>query len=228
MTITFDNDNDVIVYAFKKVIAYARRTQQIFVAQCVWWLASAVGLESGLVIHIDNLHGRTVVEEPLRKEVSPVPRDIQEELRQDDVLKECEQYLQESRRLRDIASLKAKGRTTTGRINPTPIAKKNLWKKNRYLRKREIREPNKTAGIDEGEIQRRKGSGECLRCAWPADRKGAHQVKDCNRPIKLDTGTAEYPKGKKWQQIKPQQLKATSEEASSVIDSSKKSSDDSL
>jgi len=40
MTITFENNDNVIIYALEKSIAYARRTQQIFVAQCVWWLAS--------------------------------------------------------------------------------------------------------------------------------------------------------------------------------------------
>jgi len=55
MTINFENDNDVIVYALEKIIAYARSTQQIFVAQCVWWLASIIGLDKGLTIHIDNL-----------------------------------------------------------------------------------------------------------------------------------------------------------------------------
>jgi 3-mercaptopyruvate sulfurtransferase SseA len=55
MTIIFENDNDIIVYALEKVIAYARRTQQIFAAQCVWWLASVIGLEQRLIVHIDNL-----------------------------------------------------------------------------------------------------------------------------------------------------------------------------
>jgi len=55
MTITFENDNDVVLYALEKIIAYARRTQQIFVAQCVWWLASIIGLDKGLVVHINNL-----------------------------------------------------------------------------------------------------------------------------------------------------------------------------
>jgi len=54
MTITFKNDNNVIVYAFEKVISYAKRTQQIFVAQCVWWLASIIGLEPELIVYIDN------------------------------------------------------------------------------------------------------------------------------------------------------------------------------
>jgi len=59
MTITFESDNDIIVYALEKIIAYARRTQQIFVAQCVWWLASIIGLDKGLIVHIDNLQERS-------------------------------------------------------------------------------------------------------------------------------------------------------------------------
>jgi len=107
MTITFENDNDVIVYALKKVIAYARRTQQIFVVQCVWWLASVVELEQELIAQIDNSRKQseallakdrelstglvTSIQE--RRQPSPVaisrqargistvPRDIQEESR---------------------------------------------------------------------------------------------------------------------------------------------------
>jgi streptogramin lyase len=75
MTITFENDNDVIVYALEKVISYARRTQQIFVAHCVWWLASIIGLEQGLITHIDNLQSR------IPREVSITPQDTQENLR---------------------------------------------------------------------------------------------------------------------------------------------------
>jgi hypothetical protein len=58
MTITCENDNDVIVYTLEKVILYAKRTGLILVAQCVWWLASVIGSEQGLVIHIDNIQSR--------------------------------------------------------------------------------------------------------------------------------------------------------------------------
>jgi len=58
MTITFEDNNDVIEYALEKVISYARGTQQIFVAHCVWWLALIIGLEQGLVNYIDNLQRR--------------------------------------------------------------------------------------------------------------------------------------------------------------------------
>jgi hypothetical protein len=59
------------------------------------------------------------------------------------------------------------------------------------------RDYSKTKGIEFTEIERRNVVGECPRCLWPVDRKGNHMEKDCMRPIKLDKGTACYPKGKK-------------------------------
>jgi hypothetical protein len=55
MTITFENDYEVIVYAIEKIISYARDNQYLFLAQSIWWISSIVGLQEGLVIHIDNL-----------------------------------------------------------------------------------------------------------------------------------------------------------------------------
>jgi len=98
MTITFENDNDVIVYTLERVISYARQYQYIFVAQSVWWLASISGLEQGLLIHIDNLKRRSDIKiwevtpqakdtsnqihtSHCRKEVSTMPWDIQDDLR---------------------------------------------------------------------------------------------------------------------------------------------------
>jgi len=83
MGITFENDNDVIIYALEKVIAYARRSQHIFLAQCIWWLASIIGLEQGLINHINNIQSRLHAENRPEKipsvgrTVSPTPRDIQ-------------------------------------------------------------------------------------------------------------------------------------------------------
>jgi hypothetical protein len=113
MPITFENDNDVIVYAFEKVIFYARNTQQIFVAQCVWWLASIIGLEQGLVNYIDNRQARyeaNILPEKIpvsTESVLAVPREIQEDKSQDTMLKECEEFLRESVRLRDTVIPKA-------------------------------------------------------------------------------------------------------------------------
>jgi hypothetical protein len=198
MTITFKTDNDVIVYALEKVISHARKTQQIFVAHCVWWLAGVIGLEADLVIHIDTLHGRTAVVKGHRTEEVQESKDD----RQNKILKECEEYLKDSRRLREIAALKATGKTLTGCINPTAISKKQLRKKDRSRRK--LGDPPKRghpelAGIDQAEIIRRKQDDECLRCAWLSDRKGTHRFKDSRRPIKLDRGTASFAKVKGYQ-----------------------------
>jgi len=58
MTITFENDNDIIVYALEKIICYARDNRYLFVAQSVWWLASIIGLSEELAHHIDDLRIR--------------------------------------------------------------------------------------------------------------------------------------------------------------------------
>jgi hypothetical protein len=99
MTIAFKNDNDVIVFPFEIIIAYARKFQQIFVAQCVWWLASMIGLEQGLSIHIDNLwkretaaisgdyfrilHPNRARQIEMEKEVSLIPSYLMEDQRHD-------------------------------------------------------------------------------------------------------------------------------------------------
>jgi hypothetical protein len=71
MTVTFENDNHVIIYALGRVISHARKTQQIFVAQCGWWLAGIIRLGEALVNHIDTLHRRTTVQQKrTTKEVS--------------------------------------------------------------------------------------------------------------------------------------------------------------
>jgi hypothetical protein len=127
MTITFENDNDVIVYALEKVISYAKRTQQIFVAKCVWWLASVIGLDAGLIRHIDILRERESDSLPIRlirdnqqtsspdqcpqqghpdrvsqifreKSVSEIPRNLTENQRLDRILESAERVIKDSHR----------------------------------------------------------------------------------------------------------------------------------
>ena len=228
MTIIFQNHNDVIVPALEMIIAHARRTKQVFVAQCVCWLVSIIRLEQGLVNYIDNIQSRQEIiiipGKPTERNetISPTPRDKPGNEKQDRVLKECEGFLKDFRRLRDIAALKSKGKTQTGRINPTKISKISLRKKVKNAR----HEYPKTEGISDSEMQRRKESGEYLRCTWPSDRKGSHRVKDCIRPIKLDKGTASYPKAKEYQRIKYQH--PTVEEAGLEDTSSEESSSNKL
>ena len=48
MTITFENHNDIIVYALEKIVRYAKQHQYFFLGNCVWWIASIIGLDEGL------------------------------------------------------------------------------------------------------------------------------------------------------------------------------------
>jgi hypothetical protein len=59
MTLTFKSDQDVIIYALEKIIELARENRYIFLAQSIWWISSVIGLQQGLIIHIDNLKART-------------------------------------------------------------------------------------------------------------------------------------------------------------------------
>jgi hypothetical protein len=81
-------------------------------------------------------------------------------------------------------------------------------------------------GIDRSEIDRRKSAGECLRCAWPSDRKGAHRVKDCRRAIKTDKGTADFPKAKEYQKMKIAAVEVNSTSDDSTDEYSESSSNE--
>jgi len=85
----------------------------------------------------------------------------------------------------------------------------------------------KTEGIEPSKIDRRKAAGECLRCAWPSDRKGNHRVKDCIRPMRLDKGTASYPKAKDYQKMKVAGMEVFSKEENSSNSESESSESES-
>jgi len=85
-------------------------------------------------------------------------------------------------------------------------------KKNQF---NSVQDYSKTEGIDPWELGRRKAAGECLRCAWPSDRQGNHRVKDSKRQIKLDKGTANFPKAKDYQKMKIAGIELSSDITSS-------------
>jgi len=123
MEITFENDSDVIVYALEKIISFARNNQYLFVAHCVWWISAIIGLETGLVIHIDNLKARTLVTN--NRAISSTPRDIARGSSPD---KQSSDYISDPLR-----------RTRKGRINPLPQTKNQLRKARRIKRQQEAR-----------------------------------------------------------------------------------------
>jgi len=118
MTLTFENDNDVIVYALEKIVSYAREYQYFFVANCTWWIASIIGLVESLQRYIDNLALRqpTIV-----REISTVPRDIARNVSVESDKMSPEESV-------DSYVTDPLRRTRKGRVNPLHKSKKQLKK----------------------------------------------------------------------------------------------------
>jgi hypothetical protein len=162
----------------------------------VWWIASSIGLEIGQVSYIDNLRSKedlatrgNSVQFPKELSIPVTPQPGNAEERQDKILRDRKEYLREFRNIRILVTLKATGETKTELINPLKSTMESL----RVSKKEAKKSIHKTNGRDLSMIGRMKTSGECLSCAGPPERKGAHKFKDCIRPIKLDNGTASFP-----------------------------------
>jgi len=97
---------------------------------------------------------------------------------------------------------KDKNRVSKKYDKPWKESKKFDKKKFKKHKKEDSSFKEKIEGIPGEELDRRRKAKECLRCAWPADRKGKHNNKDCYRPIKLDKGTADFPKAKAYQKMR--------------------------
>jgi len=202
MTLAFENNNDVIVYTLEKIISYARDNQYSFVAQCVWWLASIIGLQEGLVIHINNLRIRSRVEastvcsiissggndiHPARRHlISSRQSSDSESGRQDTILRDCEQFLLESEANRKAICKKSR------KQRRKDLAAEQRKSSSRIVKSKDIKMPLhcRLEGIKQNKIDRQRIAGECLRCAWPQDRKRYHRASNCCREIRRQKGTA--------------------------------------
>jgi len=147
MTISFENKNIVIVHALKKMISFARNTQYIFVAECVWWLAAMLGLQQGLIIYIDNLNEWAKVgtkenwvlsiaqKDTTRGQViSTTPRDITEDQWAEQILDRAERFIKDSEQT--LYHLRQQW------INPQPQTKSQLKKARKTKR---LKEPRSTS-----------------------------------------------------------------------------------
>jgi hypothetical protein len=122
MTITFENDKDVIIYALEKIISFAREEQLLFVANCAWWIAGVIGLDSGLTTFIDNRETRRRVGQ--HRHISTTPRDIARSVSVDQDLNELEKELIVATKERN-----RKGNLRTIRTNQIQKLSKNQKKK---------------------------------------------------------------------------------------------------
>jgi hypothetical protein len=227
MTIPFKNDTDVIVYTFEKIKSYATDTQDIFHAQSVWWRSLIIGLQQGLITHIDNLKIRSDIEnfeiQPAQHFGSNIldsaevnvpdiysaihPSRLAGQLESDDIsLSSRDELLGTTQsnihnkvieKCDLLLEQSNKKRKAIGR--KTPQASRVVKQKAQRQAKKTIRTfGTRTAGIDGSELTRRKAAGECQRCAWPKDRKGSHKTIDSFRWKRVEKGTAPFPKKKRY------------------------------
>jgi hypothetical protein len=148
MTITFETDSEVIVYALEKIISFAQGNQYLFVANCAWWIAGVIGLDSELVTFIDNLEIRRSTYQS--REISNIPRDISrlesidpEQIKLEETIIQRRNPSKASR----VARTKLADpdyipdplrRTRKGKISPIPISKRQLKKARQAKRREEI------------------------------------------------------------------------------------------
>ena len=211
MTITFESDKDVIVYALEKIIAYARNNQYIFLAQSIWWIASIIGLQEGLIIHIDNLRSRE--EANLTRKVHdtsdgelPTSSAIIHPSRIHQIQCSENSYIESDSESDSTTESKIHDeiiQNCEAFLEQSKQERKTIGRKTRQASRVVKRKDKKlktfgtqTEGIDGSELRRRKAAGECQRCAWPQSRKGSHKTLDCFRWKRLDKGTAPFPKKK--------------------------------
>jgi hypothetical protein len=216
MTITFENNNDLIVYALEKIISHARYNQYIVLAQSVWWISSVISLQPELVSHIDHLR--------IRGDISKLaivpdwPNKLEILSTQTKSLSGKDSCYIHPSRLAAIQGPSGQDSdyrddsvsTTETDIHNEVIKncelflaqskqeRKAIGPKNQQASRIVKRNPNKliktfgteTQGIDSSELRRRKAAGECQGCSWPGNRKGSHRAIDCIREKWLEKGTA--------------------------------------
>jgi hypothetical protein len=215
MTITFECDKDVIVYALEKIISFARSNQYIFLAQSVWWISSVIGLQEGLIIHIDNLKVRSDSESELFiQRVSSVEWNkptIKETSSNLKIHPDLVKRIQATDSDYTDSNIESVSKTESNihdeiienceaLLEQSKQERKAIGRKSRQVSRVAKRKNKKlktfgtqTEGIDGSELWRRKAAGECQRCTWPQNRKGSHKTLDCFRWKRLEKGTAPFP-----------------------------------
>jgi len=85
MSITFNCEADVILWAFAKLLNIFAERQYTFALHCIWWLASLVQLDTALRYLIEYnqfpSENRETQDDTIDKQISPIPRDLQNDSR---------------------------------------------------------------------------------------------------------------------------------------------------
>jgi hypothetical protein len=138
MTINFENENEVLVYAFERIIVFAQDNHYLFLAQSVWWISSIIGLQQSLIDYIDNIRNQSNLSDQASGEISDTPRDLQSE-QEDRVLNRAEQFIKDSQESRKSFQNKQRNQ-----VNPLPSTKNSLKKARKVKRLQEYQRKKDT------------------------------------------------------------------------------------
>jgi len=224
MPITFETDNNAIVYALERIISYARKNQYIFLAQNVWWIASIIGLQQSLIIYIDNLRERSeayqapsinqydrdnIHPDRISRIKKPIPELDSPNYcsSRDSGESESKQLSTSEDSLHDQILDNCDEPRQQSKQQREKVARRTLQMikeiSGRFPQRKKPRKSYKdqATGIDRSELACRQAAGECQCCAWPGDRWGAHKTLDHFRWLRKEKGTAPFPKAKRNQQL---------------------------
>lgn len=146
MTITLNNEADILLWTFIKLIATFRGKQYLFAAQRVWWISTLRGLYSALVNFIDNQRLPCEAESGGIRQPTIASTNIQrlddtgsiashsEDLRLDQVLEQANVRFGKSVADRDPYVTNPVRQTRDGRLNSSPSTNANL-NKARWIKK---------------------------------------------------------------------------------------------
>jgi len=122
MSITFENEANIILWSLAKLLVTFEERQYHFAAQCIWWIAALVQLDPALRYFIDHrelpskVMGVDAETQSTEMLISPTPRDLQRHSETDEyAVPERSQYQADPLR-----------HTWKGRSNSLPQTKKQL------------------------------------------------------------------------------------------------------
>jgi hypothetical protein len=225
MTITFQNDNDAIVFALEIIITFARNNQHIILAQSIWWISSIIRLQPELIRHLNHLRAssefrsKSSIQQtsladskglasnndfsnqhihPDRVEGVQASYDDYLDSEVESVnTTESEIHNEATGNCKTFFEQSKQERKAIGCFTKQANRVEKLKANKEADKKKKLKIfSTQTEGIDGNELRRRKAAGECQRCAWPRDRKGSHKNLDCFRWKRLENGTAPFPKKK--------------------------------
>jgi len=140
MSITFNCEADVILWAFAKLLIIFAERRYTFALHCIWWIASLVQLDTALRYLIEHHRFPSEIREPqdnkIDRQISPVPRDLQNDSRE-----------------RAISNFEIKEPLC---INKTINTSRNTWRPNTINTPRNTVGPNRINNRVESKKQRKK------------------------------------------------------------------------